>query len=123
MSMTDKAVSTEDLCTIGTEQNAALGIARLEALLQTLVENKVEALKNDNRKASSVHSSPKRILNRLRLTSSSSQSTKENEEEKSKEIERKTATKSDHHVVEVDKMERPSKYSSYFCFGLHFIQG
>lgn len=110
MTMTDKAVSTEDLCTIGTEETAALGIARLEALLQTLVENKVEALKNDNRKTSSVHSSPKRILNRLRLTSSSSQSTKDNEEDKSKETKRKRVIKSDHHVVDIDKVERPSKF-------------
>lgn len=109
MSMTDKAVSTEDLSRIGIEQNATLGIARLEALLQTLVENKVEALKNDNRKASSVHSSPKSILNRLRVTSTSIQSTKNNAGEKPKETKRKEPIRGDHHIIAIERLERPSK--------------
>lgn len=110
MTMTDKAVSTEDPSTVKlAEPNAALGIARLQALLHTLVENKVEALKNDNRKVSSVHSSPKSILNRLRLTSTSSQSTKDTEEEKQNEERKMNQEKSDHHVIDMEKFERPSK--------------
>lgn len=110
MTMADKAVSTEDLCVIDIEPNAALGIARLEALLQTLVDNKVEALKNDNRKASSVHSSPKSILTRLRLMSTSSQSIKDNSEEKFKETKPPMNKKRDLHTVDIERLERPSKY-------------
>lgn len=109
MTSTDKAVSTEDLCCNGLDQNLSLGVdvARLEAILQTLVENKVEALKNDNRKSSSVHSSPKSILNRLRLTSTSSQSIKDNEEEKKREIKQTKQKKLDHHVVDIEEIEQP----------------
>lgn len=67
--MTDKAVSTEDLC----KEDGYNGVVRLETFLNTLVENKVESLKNEsNRKSLSVQSSPKTILNRLRVKSSPS---------------------------------------------------
>nr|XP_023019077.1 uncharacterized protein LOC111507925 [Leptinotarsa decemlineata] len=92
MNMSDKAVSTEDLCIKEGINNSVVKVARLEAILHTLVESKVETLKKDNRKSSSVHSSPKTILNRLRLTSSSSQSTKDNEGEAENENEIKNTT-------------------------------
>lgn len=78
MEKTDKAVSTEDLC-IESQSTMCLEAAKLEALFKTLVENKVEAIKNDKVKLSSVHSSPKSLVHRFRLTSSSSaNSSKEN---------------------------------------------
>lgn len=77
--MEDKAVSTEDLCA-DTPHNTCLEVARLEAVLNTLVENKVEAIKNEI-KAPSVHSSPKALINRLRITSTSTASSKEKEDQ------------------------------------------
>lgn len=71
MEKTDKAVSTEDLCT-ESQTAMCLEAAKLQAVFKTLVENKVEAIKNDKARSSSVHSSPKSLVNRLRITSSSS---------------------------------------------------
>ncbi|KAG5879560.1 hypothetical protein JTB14_019856 [Gonioctena quinquepunctata] len=102
--MSDKAVSTEDLCTELKNQSSVVDIARLEAILQTLVENKVEALKKEGRKASSVHSSPRSILNRLRLTSSSSQSTKDEGEPKTEETKEKVPE--ERHTVEISKFRK-----------------
>lgn len=83
--MTDKAVSTEDLCyNSGNQQqeqqqqqqleqqqlnNTCIEVARLEGVLNTLLESKVEAIKND--KSSSLHSSPKMLINRFRIISTS----------------------------------------------------
>ncbi|CAH1107568.1 unnamed protein product [Psylliodes chrysocephalus] len=103
--MEDKAVSTEDLCRVDHKRNVALSLARLEAILQTLVENKVESLKNDNRKQSSVHSKPKSILKRLRLTSTSSQSTTKNEKMEENGIIDGVKLE---HVVEVENIVRKS---------------
>ncbi|XP_072384419.1 uncharacterized protein [Diabrotica undecimpunctata] len=110
--MADKAVSTEDLCGDQQKVSVAVSLVRLEAILQTLIENKVEALRNESRKTSSIHSSQKSILKRLRLTSTSSQST--TKEENEKERGKKTAivntdlpVKHDH-VVEVEKVVRKS---------------
>ncbi|CAH1128671.1 unnamed protein product [Ceutorhynchus assimilis] len=64
MPVIDKAVSTEDLCS--KEVPPALGVLRLEAILNTLVENKVESLKLENGKTSSLHSSPKSFLQKLK---------------------------------------------------------
>lgn len=79
MEMTDKAVSTEDLCAEPVTHNTYLEVARLEAVLNTLVENKVEAIKNEI-KLPSLHSSPKALINRLRITSTSTASSKDKEE-------------------------------------------
>ncbi|XP_060527218.1 uncharacterized protein LOC132702544 [Cylas formicarius] len=86
MSVSDKAVSTEDLCTDEGTDSTALGVLKLEAFLNTLVENKVEALKNENVKAASLHSSPKRLFQRLKVNSSPKITVKV-------ERERKTASK------------------------------
>lgn len=77
MEMADKAVSTEDLCSEPIPHNTYLEVARLEAVLNTLVENKVEAIKNEIRSPPSLHSSPKALINRLRITSTSTASSKE----------------------------------------------
>ncbi|CAH1379848.1 unnamed protein product [Tenebrio molitor] len=77
--MTDKAVSTEDLC-IDLPRNASLEAARLEAVIKTLIENKVETLKNAKRKSSSITSSPKSLFNKLRGTSTSTVSSKDRDE-------------------------------------------
>lgn len=79
MEMADKAVSTEDLCSEPIPHNTYLEVARLEAVLNTLVENKVEAIKNEI-KSPSLHSSPKALINRLRITSTSTASSKDKEE-------------------------------------------
>ncbi|GLV41175.1 uncharacterized protein CBL_04699 [Carabus blaptoides fortunei] len=69
----DKAVSTEDLCVVSRDIN--LEVARLEAMLNTLVENKVEAMKADKPKQISNHSTPKATKKRFqRITSSSTAS-------------------------------------------------
>ncbi|RZC41629.1 uncharacterized protein BDFB_012801, partial [Asbolus verrucosus] len=77
--MTDKAVSTEDLC-IDLPRNTGLEAARLEAVIKTLIENKVETLKNAKRKSSSITSSPKSLFNKLRGTSTSTVSSKDKDE-------------------------------------------
>ncbi|XP_063906606.1 uncharacterized protein LOC135125161 [Zophobas morio] len=77
--MTDKAVSTEDLC-IDVPRNASLEALRLEAVIKTLIENKVETLKNAKRKSSSITSSPKSLFNKLRGTSTSTVSSKDKDE-------------------------------------------
>ncbi|KAF2879664.1 hypothetical protein ILUMI_26502 [Ignelater luminosus] len=83
MEKTDKAVSTEDLC-IEPPRTMCLEAAKLEAVFKTLVENKVEAIKNNKVRLSSVHSSPKSLVNRLRITSSSSAaSSKDNHQHRS----------------------------------------
>lgn len=76
--MTDKAVSTEDLC-IDVPRNAREA-ARLEAVIKTLIENKVENIKNAKRKSSSITSSPKSIFNKLKGNSTSTVSSKEKDE-------------------------------------------
>lgn len=84
--MTDKAVSTEDLCIdLPPPRNASLEAARLEAVIKTLVENKVETLKNQAKKRKSSNysitsGSPKSLFNRLRGTSTSTVSSKDREE-------------------------------------------
>ncbi|XP_015833816.1 uncharacterized protein LOC103313261 isoform X1 [Tribolium castaneum] len=77
--MTDKAVSTEDLC-IDLPRNASLEAARLEAVIKTLIENKVETLKNAKRKSSSITSSPKSLFNKLRGNSTSTVSSKDKDD-------------------------------------------
>ncbi|KAK5650477.1 hypothetical protein RI129_001506 [Pyrocoelia pectoralis] len=71
MEKTDKAVSTEDL-SFKPQRAIYLEVAKLESVFRTLVENKVEAIKNDKVRLSSVNSSPKSLLHRMRITSSSS---------------------------------------------------
>lgn len=74
----DKAVSTEDLCMMTRDIN--LEVARLEAMLNTLVENKVEAMKADKPKQISNHSTPKSTKKRFqRITSSSTASSSHKE--------------------------------------------
>ncbi|XP_066254638.1 uncharacterized protein [Euwallacea similis] len=68
MPVLDKAVSTEDLC--ADEVPSSFGVLRLDAILNTLVENKVEALKQENDKNSSLHSSPRNFLGKLKFHSS-----------------------------------------------------
>ncbi|XP_018565322.1 uncharacterized protein LOC108906525 [Anoplophora glabripennis] len=106
MSMTDKAVSTEDLCADSQKQGVLPGVARLEAILHTLVENKVEALKNDSRKASSVNSSPMSIFKRLKFTSGSNQRTKIEEAKPQKDEKGAKHKKREHHVVNVSQIKR-----------------
>lgn len=79
MEMADKAVSTEDLCSDPVPRNTYIEVARLEAVLNTLVENKVEAIKNEI-KSPSLHSSPKALIDRLRITSTSTTSSKDKDE-------------------------------------------
>ncbi|CAB0043574.1 unnamed protein product [Trichogramma brassicae] len=79
----DKAVSTEDAIASGCGGAGPVEMARLEAVLAALVENKVEAMKHDSaleaaalrakrrRRAGSVPVSPTTGRNRSRLTSSS----------------------------------------------------
>lgn len=75
--LVDKAVSTEDLSFETRDVN--LDVARLEAVLHTLVENKVEAMKNEKTKSSSSHSTPMTWDKRLhRITSSSTASSSHN---------------------------------------------
>ncbi|KAK9879304.1 hypothetical protein WA026_004157 [Henosepilachna vigintioctopunctata] len=80
MQVTDKAVSTDDDLkqgladgAQGTESAPRFDVTKLEAVLATLLENKVEAIKQE-RKQSSVASSPKSIVHRLRITSTSTTS-------------------------------------------------
>lgn len=77
--LVDKAVSTEDLRFATRDVN--LDVARLEAVLNTLVENKVEAMKNEKTKlSSSSHSTPMTWDKRLqRITSSSTASSSHKE--------------------------------------------
>lgn len=71
--LVDKAVSTEDLRYATRDVN--LDVVRLEAVLNTLVENKVEAMKNEKSKSSSSHSTPMAWDKRMqRITSSSTAS-------------------------------------------------
>lgn len=81
--LVDKAVSTEDLSFETRDVN--LDVARIEAVLNTLVENKVEAMKNDKTKSSSSHSTPMtwdKRLQRITSTSTASSSHKENNHRK-----------------------------------------
>ncbi|XP_044762154.1 uncharacterized protein LOC123319318 isoform X2 [Coccinella septempunctata] len=80
MQVTDKAVSTDDDLKQGVVEEAGASqppprfdVTKLEAVLATLLENKVEAIKQE-RKQSSVGSSPKSIVHRLRITSTSTTS-------------------------------------------------
>ncbi|CAH2013339.1 unnamed protein product [Acanthoscelides obtectus] len=102
-STTDKAVSTEDLCAEIQKQTAMLGVARLEAILHTLVENKVEALKNE-----SAMSSPRRLLNKLRMKSKSSSNASSQVIKKSEQKRKQTGVKrKEHHVVDMQRISRP----------------
>ncbi|KAJ8918013.1 hypothetical protein NQ315_011466, partial [Exocentrus adspersus] len=96
MSTTDKAVSTEDLCADLQKQGALPGVARLEAILHALVENKVESLKNDN-----LNSSSRSIFKRLRLK----QSTK-TDGGKGGKGEKARTRKREHHVVNMRRVKR-----------------
>ncbi|KAJ8977177.1 hypothetical protein NQ317_003117 [Molorchus minor] len=87
MSTIDKAVSTEDLCAEIQKETAILGVARLEALIHTLVENKVEALKNDSGQLPGVHGSPRNIFNRLKHISTANKIRKVPEAEPEKKTE------------------------------------
>nr|CAH7744950.1 unnamed protein product [Callosobruchus chinensis] len=80
-----------------TRQSTMLGVARLEALLHTLVENKVEALKNE-----SARSSPRRLLNRLRVRSKACNPPIKKNEVKETDVKRK-----EHHVVDIQRINRP----------------
>ncbi|KAF5293844.1 hypothetical protein FQR65_LT10982 [Abscondita terminalis] len=71
MEKTDKAVSTEDLHS-KPQRAIYLEVAKLESVFRTLVENKVESIKNDKIRLASVTSSPKSLIRRMRITSSSS---------------------------------------------------
>ncbi|KAK4881923.1 hypothetical protein RN001_005242 [Aquatica leii] len=73
MEKTDKAVSTEDLYT-KPQRAIYLEVAKLESVFRTLVENKVQAIKNDKVRLASANSSPKNLVRRMRITSSSSAS-------------------------------------------------
>ncbi|XP_030755719.1 uncharacterized protein LOC115882039 isoform X1 [Sitophilus oryzae] len=64
----DKAVSTEDLCI--EDIPTAIGVLKLDAILNTLVENKVESIKHENGKKSSLQSSPKNLFNKLKCHAS-----------------------------------------------------
>lgn len=76
METLDKAVSTEDFTE---SQNVCVEAARLEALLNALVEHKVESMKNEKSRMLSIQagSSPKQLISRLRITSTSSSSLKD----------------------------------------------
>lgn len=78
METLDKAVSTEDFSTTTEPRNVYVEAARLEALLNVLVEHKVESMKNEKSKVllSNIHS-PKPFISRLRITSTSSSSLKD----------------------------------------------
>lgn len=60
----DKAVSTDDLssCDPDALKKSILDVARLEAVLTALVENKVVAIRTENEKSTSIHSSPIALL-------------------------------------------------------------
>ncbi|XP_045460974.1 uncharacterized protein LOC123671271 [Harmonia axyridis] len=80
MQVTDKAVSTDDdlkqgegAAPVAPVLSPRFDVTNLEAVLATLLENKVEAIKHE-RKQSSVGSSPKSIVHRLRITSTSTTS-------------------------------------------------
>ncbi|XP_022905578.2 uncharacterized protein [Onthophagus taurus] len=75
MSVSDKAVSTEDLPL--STRNTCVEVAKLEGVLNTLLQSKVEAIKNDKTTSSSLHSSPKLFVNRLRIASTSTTSSKD----------------------------------------------
>lgn len=72
METLDKAVSTEDFS--AENRNVYVEATRLEALLNALVEHKVESMKNQKSGMLSIQSgsSPKQLISRLRITSSSS---------------------------------------------------
>ncbi|XP_057662805.1 uncharacterized protein LOC130897881 [Diorhabda carinulata] len=92
--MADKAVSTEDLWVEEEKISVAVSLIRLESILQTLLDNKVKALRNENRNTSSIHSSRKSILKRLRLMSTSSQSTIKEENGKGKALKKDSSISS-----------------------------
>lgn len=77
MGSLDKAVSTEDFTT--EPRNVYVESAKLEAILNALVEHKVESMKNKKSKVLNLHSSssPKQLISRLRITSTSSSSLKD----------------------------------------------
>ncbi|CAG9857633.1 unnamed protein product [Phyllotreta striolata] len=67
--MEDKAVSTEDLWAVSRKTNVASSLARLEAILQTLLENKARALRDDRHRGKHrTREIPRSILKRFRLT-------------------------------------------------------
>lgn len=74
MATLDKAVSTEDFTTEPT--NVYVEAAKLEAILNALVEHKVESMKNEKSRVLTIHSnnSPKPLISRLRITSTTSSS-------------------------------------------------
>ncbi|KAL3279136.1 hypothetical protein HHI36_016650, partial [Cryptolaemus montrouzieri] len=90
MQVTDKAVSTDDdlkqevVEEAGDQPTPRFDFTKLEAVLATLLENKVEAIKQE-RKQSSVGSSPKSIVHRLRITSTSTTSSGKDAENSQKE--------------------------------------
>lgn len=77
METLDKAVSTEDFAT--EPRNVYVEAVKLEAILNALVEHKVESMKNRKSRVLSIQSSssPKRLVSRLRIMSISSSSLKE----------------------------------------------
>ncbi|XP_050303988.1 uncharacterized protein LOC126741564 [Anthonomus grandis grandis] len=102
----DKAVSTEDLCT-EEDASSTLGVLRLEAILNTLVENKVEALKQENGKPNSLHSSPKSILQKLKYQQSSPKTTFriENESKRRSPKRRERKERSGHQTTTAEKRQ------------------
>lgn len=76
METLDKAVSTEDFTTEPPTRNVYVEAAKLEAILNALVDHKVESMKNE--KTNRVLGSPKQLITRLRITSTSSSSLKDN---------------------------------------------
>ncbi|KAB0803000.1 hypothetical protein PPYR_05186 [Photinus pyralis] len=69
MEKTDKAVSTEDLH-FKPQRAIYVEVAKLESVFRILVENKAQAIKNDKVQLSSINSSPKSFVHRLRMASS-----------------------------------------------------
>lgn len=96
MATSDKAVSTEDF---NFQSNStSREAARLEAVLRALVEHKVETIKNDATKSSSIHSSPSQIVRRLRILSTSSASLKDTDRSENTSSKAKNSKKKIEHT-------------------------
>ncbi|KAF7268829.1 hypothetical protein GWI33_018173 [Rhynchophorus ferrugineus] len=99
MPVIDKAVSTEDLC--ADEIPSAIGVLKLDAILNTLVDNKVESIKHENGKKS-LQGSPKSLLNKFKCHPSP-RTTVKIESEKKKDSKRKEKKDKGHKIVSESK--------------------
>lgn len=113
MATSDKAVSTEDF---NFQSNStSREAARLEAVLRALVEHKVETIKNDATKSSSIHSSPSQIVRRLRILSTSSASLKDTDHSENTSSKAKNSKKKIERTLHKDSRAARRAGGAFIC--------